>query len=174
MRIHLCSLIHQSTTKARLFNIYQNLTNSLGQQRRIRVLGEKKMKQNKAILISNLTVCIYGLLQGSSFLIPSRREKSQFPSYSKSKARLFFSMFSGMLSIVINNFLMKVNEEGEKSGLKLNIQKPKIMASGPITSWQIEVEKNEKSDRFSRALKSLLMMTAAMKLKHACLLRGKL
>ena len=48
------------------------------------------------------------------------------------------------------------------------------MASGPITSWQIEVEKNEKSDRFSRALKSLLMMTAAMKLKDAHFLEEKL
>ena len=59
---------------------------------------------------------------------------------------------------------MKVKEESEKAGLKLNIQKTKIMASGPITSWQINVETMETSDRlFSRAPVSLQMVTAAMK-----------
>ena len=66
---------------------------------------------------------------------------------------------------------MKVKEESEKVGLKLNIQKTKIMASGPITSWQIDGN----SDRlFSGAPKSLQMVTAAMKLKDACSLEGKL
>ena len=64
----------------------------------------------------------------------------------------------------LKSLLMKVKEESEKAGLKLNIQKTKIMASGPITSWQINVETMETSDRlFSRAPVSLQMVTAAMK-----------
>ena len=60
----------------------------------------------------------------------------------------------------LKSLLMKVKEESEEVGLKLNIQKTKIMASGPITSWQIDGD----SDRlFSRAPKSLQMVTAAMK-----------
>ena len=70
---------------------------------------------------------------------------------------------------------MKVNEESEKVGLKLNIQKMKIMASGPITSWQIDGETME-SERlyFWGAPKSLQMVTAAMKLKDTSSLEGKL
>ena len=62
---------------------------------------------------------------------------------------------------------MKVKEEGEKVGLKLNIQKTKIMASGPSTSWQIDGENNGNSDRlnFGGAPISLQMVIAAMKLK---------
>ena len=63
------------------------------------------------------------------------------------------------------SLLMKVKEESEKVGLKLNIQKTKIMASGPITSWQIDGETMETETLFSWALKSLQMVTAAMKLK---------
>ena len=63
---------------------------------------------------------------------------------------------------------MKVKEESEKAGLKLNIQKTKIMASGPITSWQIDGETVEQwQNSFSWAPKSLQMVTAAMKLKDA-------
>ena len=62
---------------------------------------------------------------------------------------------------------MKV-KESEKVGLKLNIQKTKITASGPITSWQIDGETVEKVRLFWGAPKSLQMMTAAMKLKDAC------
>ena len=63
---------------------------------------------------------------------------------------------------------MRVKEESEKAGSKMNIQKVKIMASGPITSWQIEGEKMETvADFISRDLKSLWMVTAAMKLKDA-------
>ena len=70
---------------------------------------------------------------------------------------------------------MKVKEESDKVGLKLNIQKTKIMASGPITSWQIEGEKVEAvTHLFSWAPKSLWMPTAAMKLKDACSLEEKL
>ena len=70
---------------------------------------------------------------------------------------------------------MKVKEESEKAGLKLNIQKTKIMASGPITSWQIDGETVETvSDLFWRAPKSLQMVIAAMKLKDAYSLEGKL
>ena len=63
------------------------------------------------------------------------------------------------------NLLMKVEEESEKVGLKLNIQKTKIMASGPVTSWQIDGETLETVTDFFWALKSLQMVTAAMKLK---------
>ena len=70
--------------------------------------------------------------------------------------------------------LMKVKEESEKVGLKLNIQKTKIMASGPITSWQIEGEKwKQWQILFSWAPKSLQMVTVAMKLKDACSLEEK-
>ena len=71
--------------------------------------------------------------------------------------------------------LMKVKKESEKVGLKLNIQKTKIMASGPITSWQIDGETVVTvSDFIFWAPKSLQMVTAAMKLKNACSLEGKL
>ena len=70
---------------------------------------------------------------------------------------------------------MKVKEESEKAGLILNIQKTKIMASSPITSWQIDGETVETvTDLFSWAPKSLQMVTAAMKLKDAWSLEEKL
>ena len=71
---------------------------------------------------------------------------------------------------------MKVKEESEKAGLKLNIQKIKIMASSPITSWQIDGETVETVSDFilGGAPKSLQMVTAAMKLKDICSLEGKL
>ena len=73
------------------------------------------------------------------------------------------------------SFLMKVKEESEKVGLKLNIQKTKIMISGPITSWQIDGETVETvSDFIFGAPKSLQMMIAAMKLKDAYSLEGML
>ena len=73
------------------------------------------------------------------------------------------------------SLLMKVKEESEKVGLKLNIQETKIIASGPITSWQIDMETVETvADCFLGAPKSLQMVTAAMKLKDACSLEGKL
>ena len=75
----------------------------------------------------------------------------------------------------LKSLLMKVKEESEKVGLKLNIQKMKIMASGPITSWQIDRETVETVSGFLRgAPKSLQMETAAMKLKDAYSLEGKL
>ena len=75
----------------------------------------------------------------------------------------------------LKSLLMKVKEESEKMGLKLNIHKTKIMASGPITSWQIDGETLETvSDLFWRAPKSLQMVTADMKLKDAYYLEGKL
>ena len=75
----------------------------------------------------------------------------------------------------LKSFLMKAKEESEKVGLKLNIQKPKIMASGPITSWQIDGETVEIVTDFTFwAPKSLKMVTAAMKLKDAYSLEGKL
>ena len=75
----------------------------------------------------------------------------------------------------IKNLLMKVKEESENVGLKLNIQKTKIMASGSITSWQIDGETVETvSDFIFWAPKSLQMVIAAMKLKDAYSLGGKL
>ena len=70
----------------------------------------------------------------------------------------------------LKSLLMKVKEESEKAGLKLNIQKTQIMASGPITSWQIGGKTMEivTDFIFGRALKSLQMVTAAMILKEAC------
>ena len=70
---------------------------------------------------------------------------------------------------------MKVKEESEKVGLKLNIQKTKILASGPITSWEIDGETVEIVSKFNFwAPKSLQMVFAAMKLKDACSLEEKL
>ena len=75
----------------------------------------------------------------------------------------------------LKRFLMKVKEESEKVGLKLNIQKTKIMASGPITSWEIDGETVETvSDFIFRTPKSLQMVIAAMKLKGTHSLKGKL
>ena len=76
----------------------------------------------------------------------------------------------------LKSLLMKVKVENEKVGLKLNIQKTKIMPSGPITSWQIDGETMETVRNFSwgGAPKSLQMVTAAMKLKNACFLEEKL
>ena len=73
------------------------------------------------------------------------------------------------------NLLMKVKEEIEKVGLKLNIQKTKIMASGPVTSWEIDGETVERVSDFIfwGAPKSLWMVTAAMKLKDTYSLEGK-
>ena len=69
---------------------------------------------------------------------------------------------------------MKVKEESEKVGLKLNIQKTKIMAPSPITSWQIDGETIETVTLFFWAPKSLQMVTAATKLEEACSLEEKL
>ena len=75
----------------------------------------------------------------------------------------------------LKSFLLKVKEESEKVGLKLNIQKTKIMVSCSITSWQIDGETVETvKDLFWGAPKSLQMVTAAMKLKGACSLEEKL
>ena len=83
----------------------------------------------------------------------------------------------------LKSLLMKVKEESEKVGLKLNIQKTKIMASGPITSWQIDGEAVETvtdfifgGSKITAAMVSawLQMVTAAMKLKDVCSLEGKL
>ena len=75
----------------------------------------------------------------------------------------------------LKSLLMKMKEESEKASLKLNIQNMKIMASGPITSWQIDGETVETVSDFTFwAPKSLQMVTAAMKLKDACSLEEKL
>ena len=74
----------------------------------------------------------------------------------------------------LKSLVMKVKEESEKVGLKLNIQKPKIMAFSPITSWQIDKETMETENLFSWVPKSLQMLTAAMKLKHTYSLEEKL
>ena len=75
----------------------------------------------------------------------------------------------------LKSLLMKVKDESEKVDLKLNIKKMKIMASGPITSWQIDGETMETVRDFTFwAPKSMQMVTAAMKLKHTCSLKEKL
>ena len=76
----------------------------------------------------------------------------------------------------LKSLLTKVKEESEKVGLKLNIQKTKIMASGPITSWQIDAETVEtvRVTLFGGTPKSLQMVTVAMKLKDPCFLEEKL
>ena len=74
----------------------------------------------------------------------------------------------------LKSLLIKMKEESENDGLKLNIQKTKIMASGPITSWEIDGETVEIVSDFFWAPKSLQMVTAAMKLKDACSLEEKL
>ena len=75
----------------------------------------------------------------------------------------------------LKSLLLKVNEESEKVGLKLNIQTTKIMASGPITSWEIDGETVEiVADTIFVSPKSLQNVTAAMKLEDACSLEGKL
>ena len=75
----------------------------------------------------------------------------------------------------LKSLLIKVKEESEKVGLKFSIQKMKIMASGPITSWEIDGETVETvSDFIFLGSKSLQIMTAAMKLKDAYSLKGKL
>ena len=76
----------------------------------------------------------------------------------------------------LKSLLIKVKEESEKVGLKLNIQETKITASDPITSWQIDGGNNGNSEilYFEEAPKSLQMVTAAMKLKDAYSLEGKL
>ena len=71
----------------------------------------------------------------------------------------------------LKSFLMKVKEESEKTGLKLNIQKTKIIASSPITSWQIEKQWKQWQTLFSWAPKSLWMVTVGMNLKDACSLK---
>ena len=77
--------------------------------------------------------------------------------------------------VELKSLLMRVREESEKVGLKLNIQKMKIMVSSPITLWQIEGEKwKQWQILFSWAPKSLWMVTTAMKLKDACSLEEKL
>ena len=74
----------------------------------------------------------------------------------------------------LKSLLMKVKEESEKVGLKLNIQKTMIMASDPITSWEIDGETVETVSDFLGAPKSLQVVIAAMKLKDACSLEEKL
>ena len=75
----------------------------------------------------------------------------------------------------LKSLLRKVKEKSEKVGLKLNIQKTKIMASGPITSWQMDGETMETvRDFIFLGPKSLQMVTVVMKLKHTCSLQEKL
>ena len=75
----------------------------------------------------------------------------------------------------LKSLLMKVKEESEKVGLKLNVQKTKVMASDPVTSWQIDGETMETvADFFGGVPKSLQNVTAVMKLKDACSLEEKL
>ena len=88
---------------------------------------------------------------------------------------LAITLLKGIFLEIIKSLLMKVKEESEKVGLKFNIQKTKIMASGPITSWQIDGETVETvADFILGAPKSLQMVIAAMQLKDTYSLEGKL
>ena len=88
---------------------------------------------------------------------------------------LLFNSCLGLSLEELNSLFLKVKEESEKVGLKLNIQKTSIMASGPITSWEIDGETWKQCQTlFFWAPKSLQMVIAAMKLKDACSLEGKL
>ena len=83
--------------------------------------------------------------------------------------------FMAKIEEELNSLLMIVKEDSEKAGLKLNIQKTKIIVSSPITSWQIEGKKwKQWQNLFSLAPKSLQMVTAAMKLKDTCYFEEKL
>ena len=73
----------------------------------------------------------------------------------------------------LNSFLIKLKEESEKVGLNLNVQKTKIMASGPITSWQTGGETMETVRDYFFGLQNLQMLTATMKLKEVCSLEEK-
>ena len=94
------------------------------------------------------------------------------PNFVHFKTVFIHSINIYLKSIELKILLMKVRVESEKAGLKLNIEKTKIMASGPITSWEIDGE--TVSDFIFWAPKSLQMVTAAMKLKDAYSLEGKL
>ena len=85
---------------------------------------------------------------------------------------LLFNSCLGLSLEELKSLLMKVKEESEKADLKLNIQKTKVIASGPITSWQIDGE--TVTDYFGGAPKSLQRVIAAMKLKYTSSLEGKL
>ena len=95
--------------------------------------------------------------------------KSLLQHHSSKASILWHSAF------FMESLLMKVKKESEKAGLKLNIQKTKIMTSSPITSWQINGGKNGNTEQtlFSWASKSLLMVIAAKKLKDTCSLEEK-
>ena len=84
------------------------------------------------------------------------------------------SITSDMQKPALRSQLMKVKEESEKAGLKLNIQKTKTMESGPIMSWHIDGETLQSERLFSWSPKALQTMTAATKLKDICFLGGKL
>ena len=86
-----------------------------------------------------------------------------------------FFLGGGGFFFQLQSLLMKIKEESEKTGLKLNIQETKIMASSPITSWQIDGGKVETvTDFIFWVPKSLQMVTAAMKLKDSCSLEEKI
>ena len=74
----------------------------------------------------------------------------------------------------LKSFLMRIKEESEKAGLKLSIQKTKIMAPDPITSWEIGKQRKQCQTLFLGAPKSLQMVTVAMKIKDTCFLKEKL
>ena len=111
-----------------------------------------------------------------AYLMYMQSTSCETPSWMRHKVE---SRLPGETSITaeskekLKSLLMKVKEESEQVDLKLSIQKTKIMASGPITSWEIDRETVETVSDFW-APKSLQMVTAAMKLKDACSLEGKL
>ena len=107
--------------------------------------------------------------------VPGERPLPVHSRLSSQRPHVVKGAFLGLFCKNTKSLLMKVNEESEKVGLKLNIQKMKIMASGPITSWKIDGETLETVAVFILGSpKSLQIVIAAMKLKDAYSLEGKL
>ena len=102
-----------------------------------------------------------------------KRKKKVYLKFKASNGRKPLELQNGTKK-ELKSLFMRIKEDSEKAGLKLNIKKMKIMVSSPITSWQIDGEKEKVADLFSWAPKSLQMVTAAMKLKDTYSLEGKL
>ena len=118
---------------------------------------------------------VYVLLRKQDLVLLYLEKKETIEKQSRRKCTVLLAMIMAEIEVELKSLLMKVKVESEKVGLKLNIQKTKIMASGPITSWEIHEETMETvTDFIFLAPKSLQMVTAAMKLKDAYSLEGKL
>ena len=142
---------------------------------------EQQIDSNLAKEYVKAVYCHHGYLtymQSTSCEIPGWMKQAGIKIIGKNINNLRYSHDTTLMAESkeeLKSLLMKVKEDSEKDGLKLNIQKIKIMASGPITSWQIDGETMETmTDFILGAPKSLQMVTAAMNLKDACSSEGKI